>query len=1052
MTTPQKCGTIGNDSGRPLAEEAAVSAEEDRTQVRAPEKARRDIEELVQRFARNRDVYTRPDYKETQVRVEFIDPFFEALGWDVRNVQGYAEAYKDVIHEDAIKVSGATKAPDYSFRVGGVRKFFLEAKKPSTAVKGDVGPAYQLRRYVWSSHLPLGILTDFEEFAVYDCRRRPQPADKASVERVMYLTFDEYLDRLDDIYTIFARESVLKGSFDRYVEDTKRKRGTSEVDVEFLKEIEGWRDELARNLALRNADLSVHELNFAVQRTIDRIIFLRMCEDRGIEGYGRLLGLTGGPHIYERLGELYREADERYNSDLFDFQADTLTRSLSIDDKTLKPILSGLYYPDSPYEFSVLPAEILGQVYEQFLGKVIRLTPGHRAKVEEKPEVKKAGGVYYTPSYIVDYIVEQTVGRLIEGKTPKHISRLRFLDPACGSGSFLLGAYQRLLDYHRQWYEEHDPEKEARSKRPAIRQGRGGEWRLTTGEKKRILLNNVYGVDIDRQAVEVTKLSLLLKVLEGENQETLGQQLRLWRERALPDLGENVKCGNSLIGPDYFQGQLIPDEEEMRRVNPFDWEKEFPKTMKAGGFDAVIGNPPYVRIQTMKDWAPTEVEFYKDEYVSASRGNYDIYVVFVERALQLLNEKGRMGYILPHKFFQSQYGESLRTLIAEGKHLGEIVHFGAEQVFAGATTYTCLLFLDKGGNPSFRYLKAHDLAAWRANRQTVEGEISAGKAGSEQWNFVVGPGVSVLERIEAIPLKLGDIAELFVGLQTDADSVYILEEIAREGPVVTCRSEATGLNHQFENDHLKHLLKGSVNIRRYRLSGLTKRLIFPYETRQGQSALLSATEYQERYPMTWEYLVANYERLSARGKGKLSKSDWYGYVYRKNHTRFAQPKLLVPSIATGSCFAADLLGDFYFVGSGGGGGGGYGISIKAGFHISYLYLLGILNSQLLSYYLRLTSTPYRGGYLALNRQYIQHLPIRGIDFDDSQDVAQHNKMVALVERMLDLQEKLAAATVPTDKKLYQRQIEATDAEIDALVYELYGLTEEEIAIVEETTK
>ena len=237
------------------------------------------------------------------------------------------------------------------------------------------------------------------------------------------------------------------------------------------------------------------------------------------------------------MGELYREADERYNSELFDFKADTLTKSLALDDKVLKPILAGLYYPDCPYEFSVLPAEILGQVYEQFLGKVIRLTPGHRAKVEEKPEVKKAGGVYYTPSYIVDYIVEQTVGRLIEGKTPKQISKLRILDPACGSGSFLLGAYQRLLDYHRRWYEEHDPEKEARSKRPAIYQGPGGEWRLTTGEKKSILLNNVYGVDIDRQAVEVTKLSLLLKVLEGESQETLGKQLALWRERALPDLG-----------------------------------------------------------------------------------------------------------------------------------------------------------------------------------------------------------------------------------------------------------------------------------------------------------------------------------------------------------------------------------------------------------------------------------------------------------------------------------------------------------------------------------
>jgi len=377
------------------------------------------VERLVERFTRHLDAYRRADYKEAQVRTEFIDPLFEALGWDVRNVQGYAEQYKDVVHEDAIKVGGATRAPDYCFRIGGVRKFFLEAKKPSVWVKGELGPAYQLRRYAWSAKLPLSILTDFEEFAAYDCLQRPRPAGKPGVGRVTYLTFDQYPERFDDVYGIFGKEAVLQGSFDRYVQDTRRKHGTSEVDAEFLKEIEGWRDALARNVALRNPVLSVYELNYAVQRTIDRIIFLRMCEDRGIEDYGRLLALTGGPAIYARLGELYRQADEKYDSDLFDFQADTLSKSLAVDDRVLKPILAGLYYPQSPYEFSVLPTEILGQVYEQFLGKVIRLTAGHRAVVEEKPEVKKAGGVYYTPAYIVDYIVRQTVGRLVEGKSPR---------------------------------------------------------------------------------------------------------------------------------------------------------------------------------------------------------------------------------------------------------------------------------------------------------------------------------------------------------------------------------------------------------------------------------------------------------------------------------------------------------------------------------------------------------------------------------------------------------------------------------------------------------
>ena len=241
------------------------------------------VVELVERFRRNFEVYKHADYKETRVRIEFIDPLFAALGWDMCNAQGYAEQYKEVVHEAALKTGGEVRAPDYSFRLGGVRKFFLEAKKPAVWVKSDVGPAYQLRRYAWSAKLPLSILTDFEEFAVYDCRQKPKSGDKASVGRVMYLTFEQYLDRWDDIYNVFAKESLLRGSFDRYAQETRGKRGTGEVDAEFLKEIEGWREVLAHNIALRNPALTIHELNFAVQRTIDRVIFLRMAEDRGIE-------------------------------------------------------------------------------------------------------------------------------------------------------------------------------------------------------------------------------------------------------------------------------------------------------------------------------------------------------------------------------------------------------------------------------------------------------------------------------------------------------------------------------------------------------------------------------------------------------------------------------------------------------------------------------------------------------------------------------------------------------------------------------------------------
>ena len=295
------------------------------------------------------------------------------------------------------------------------------------------------------------------------------------------------------------------------------------------------------------------------------------------------------------------------------------TLGLKIDDKVLQDILQNLYYPDSPYVFREIPSDILGQVYERFLGKVIQLTAGHQAKVEEKPEVRKAGGVYYTPTYIVDYIVQNTVGKLLEGKSPKEVTRLKILDPACGSGTFPLGAYQYLLDWHLKWYTDHEPEKLAAGKEPAIYQSKDG-WRLTTSKKKEILLNNIHGVDIDPQAVEVTKLSLLLKVLEGESQETIGSQLGMFKERVLPDLGRNIKCGNSLIGSDYYQDRqltMLIDEEERYRVNAFDWKTEFPQVFIQGGFDVVMGNPPYIRIQRLQENYGDQIEYFVSKYKSA---------------------------------------------------------------------------------------------------------------------------------------------------------------------------------------------------------------------------------------------------------------------------------------------------------------------------------------------------------------------------------------------------------------------------------------------------
>lgn len=1015
------------------------------------------ILELTDRFGYNLESYKKGPYNETQVRLEYINPLMEELGWDVTNKKGYSEAYKDVIHEDAVKVGGVTKAPDYCFRIGGTRKFFLEAKKPSVNIKEDTHPSYQLRRYAWSAKLPLSILTDFEEFAVYDCRIKPVKADKASNARVMYLNYTDYKDKWDEIAGIFSHEAILKGSFDKYVDSKRVKRGTAEVDTAFLIEIDRWRELLARNIAIRNPNLSQREVNFSVQRTIDRIIFLRICEDRGVENYGRLMALQNGERVYKRLFQLFREADDRYNSGLFYFHAekdrpddiDALTPDLTVDDKVLKDILKNLYYPDSPYEFSVLPSDILGQVYEQFLGKVIRLTPAHRAVIELKPEVRKAGGVYYTPTYIVDYIVKETVGKLVEGKKPGPrggVSKLKILDPACGSGSFLLGAYQYLLDWHRDEYVKDDPVKWAKGKNPRLYQKSNEDWRLTTDERKRILLNNIYGVDIDHQAVEVTKLSLLLKVLEGEDEETIQRQLSLFQQRALPDLGNNIKCGNSLIGSDFYDGQLnLFDDEEMYRINAFDWEDEFPDIMKNGGFDAVIGNPPYIRIQAMKEWAPVEVEFYKIRYDSASKGNYDIYVVFVEKGLELLNSQGVLGFILPHKFFNAKYGETLRNLLAEGKHLKRIVHFGDQQIFSGATTYTCLLFLSKAKKKWFQYAKAHDLDSWRINGEAVEGKITPDKVTGKEWNFVIGQGASIFDRLREMPVKLGDIAHIFVGLQTSADGIYVLEEIEPPHRGLVRVKDQNGKILLIERDVLKPFLK-RVTVSTFETPISHHWLIFPYLISSERSILIPPEEMSSSFPKAWEYLKDNKKALCSRESGKADNAEWYGYIYRKNLRSFDDPKLIVQVISLFGRYSYDDNGIYF---TGGGNGPYYGIRWNDKNNLHSLYFLqALLSSPLLDFYLHQISSPFRGGYWSYGKRFIEMLPIREIDFENSEERGKHDSLVEMVEHMLSLHQKSSEAKSPQTKTVLKRQIEAIDRQIDKLVYKLYDLTDEEIEIVE----
>jgi hypothetical protein len=442
----------------------------------------------------------------------------------------------------------------------------------------------------------------------------------------------------------------------------------------------------------------------------------------------------------------------------------------------------------------------------------------------------------------------------------------------------------------------------------------------------------------------------------------------------------------------------------------------------------------------MKQWAPQEVEFYKQRYIAASKGNYDIYVVFVERGLQFLNWKGKLGFILPHKFFNAQYGEPLRGLIAEGQHLSEVVHFGDNQVFDGATTYTCLMFLEKGGSGLLKFSKVDDLQEWEEGCRVDAGEIPAIQVTCKEWNFSIGAQGRLFEKLSRMPVRLGDVADLFVGLQTSADTIFLFKDSHLSPKTTTVSSKELGRKVELENGLLKVVVR-SGKIGRF-WAEPSALVLFPYVKNSGKFGLIQEGDLRKKYPKTWEYLNASRRLLTEREHGKFASSGWY-QLYPKNLDCWEKPKILLPYMVTrlSAYYDEDNL---YFVNV---TTGGFGLTLRTE-NFGFQYLVGLLNSRLLDWFLKKVSTTFHGGYFAANKQFLVQLPIRLIDFDDKQDRARHDRMVALVEQMLTLHRDLAAANTAHDKTLAERQIAATDKQIDRLVYELYGLTEAEIAVVE----
>ena len=949
---------------------------------------------LVKDFHSNESHYKSSKYSEAEARKDFIDKYWIALGWDVNHEKQNNPYEQEVKVERGVTAGGSQRRADYAFYLApnfhDVR-FFVEAKKPSVEIESKDN-YFQLIRYSWNSETPLAVLTDFEQLHILDCRYKPniETALSRSLAKYNYTDYAN-LDKFSEIYWLFSRESVADGSIEKRVKDLPKPRGKAiklgplpggyqSIDESFLSELDDYRNSLARNFKNQNPKLDSETLTELAQRTLDRLVFLRFLEDKGIEAE-RLIEHFGEKNtVWEDFVSASHRLDSIYNGIVYK-QHDILDSvKFRVDENAFAGICKDLAHINSPYDFNAIPIHILGSIYERFLGKVIVATE-KRVKVEEKPEVRKAGGVYYTPEYIVRYIVENTVGKLIVGKTPNQIAEMRFADIACGSGSFLLGVFDLLLNYHGHYYND-NPNK--------IRKGdcikHDGKFYLSLQKKREILLNNIYGVDIDAQAVEVCQLSLYLKLLQEETEASAHQYLLDFEKQALlPSLSKNIVCGNSLIGTDILEGQLFPRDAETK-LNAMNFEDAFPEVMKSGGFDAIVGNPPYIDIIGIP---PFQRDYFGRKY-STFLYRSDILGVFFERAIKSLAPNGRLGFITSNTYFSSASASKLRKFMLSNLSIEKILDIGGG-VFTGANVDTAIFIAAKGQQGKTNKI---ELAACKSVAQ-----FQSLSEGSSESSYTV------------LQSEFGSKTDAAFVVATSATVDRLVDRI-RHSAVILLRD-------------VLELSRGYIAYDAHR--GHSKKMIM---ARVFHSNKKLSNEYKK------ELVGSDIGRYCLRVSSKLWIQFGDNLAAPRNPRFHHGPRIWIQRIRNPKlpqrlvCFYTDKHEDLV-------ASSGLSVARTTNPEYSAEGLCGVLNSRFINWW-------YRQIYHDVN---IKPADIETIPLPSGWPDIQP-QMVVLVEHIQEAKKQLAQAKSDKDKTYYENKCASLDRQIDCLVYDLYGLTKEEIEIVE----
>lgn len=968
-----------------------------------------DLQRLVSQYERNKKTYKNAkEYNEQDCRDEFISPLLECFGWDVHNKKGAPPQYKEVVVE---KFSGRSERPDYTLTLNGVSKIFVEAKKPAVEIRLDAAPARQARSYGWNGGHKITVLTNFEYLMIYDTTNRPKEDDLPSVSLYRCYHYTQYIKAYEEINSLLSKESVYSGAFDAFVNGNFQSSGrhASEIDEIFLKQMNEWRLAIGNDLYQKSEKYHDMELlNDVVQEFMNQIIFLRICEDRHLPLYKTLQETAQLP---SELYRVFQEADRRYNSGLFN--GDTII--FDLDAGILSDIIKALYYPQNPYLFHIIEPAILGKIYEAFLTECLIRENG-RVTLTAKGAYRYRS-VVSTPTEIVKYMVKMALQPYCAGKTPREICSLRIADIACGSGVFLEESYQYLVDYCVQWYEKHKPQ--------VLLEQSNGRKKLPFEEKKEILTNCIYGVDIDIHAVWVSRFSLLIKLMEDETPASMHDFVP-----ALPDLKENIRNGNALITREDL-GDDICSAKLLCKVVPFSWD--FEDDIK--GFTVIVGNPPYVKTEDMHTLeSETEFLIYKKKYETAYK-QFDKYFLFIERALQLLAPDGTLCYIVPNKFYKTDAGQKLRQLLAP--KMMQMDDFGDMQLFPDRTIYSSIILCGQQEMTYMNYTNVSSLAQLWAGEKKEQMQVANASLGDAPWRLCTDIAfLKMMTKMEAHARPLGEIVDIFNGIQTSAERPepvywFTQKEVLKETEDEVTIQKFGGVYH-IEKKILKPYFKPTKadekGMRTYSWLHTDKRIIFPY-TEEG--SLIALAVMQREYPGTYAYLCACYDLLVPKclnhGVGRdiknATEKNWYQYGRAQALTAFVHtPKLIVRVLSRRPMYAYDT--QDMLIASG--GTAGYcAIAAPKGCKYDLSYIQAWLNHPYTEQLLSTMGSDFEGGYTARGTYLLKKIPFLELDFEKEEQKAAHDAVVSYARQIYALNEVLRVNSG-------RRTIEVLEGEKDKL--------------------